>query len=194
MKAKEALKVLNCSRTSLSNYIREGLISATKMENGRWDYDAESVYKFLNRNVERKTCIYARVSTNKQKNDLENQVSLLKQFCVSNGWVVSNVYSEIASGISFKDRKQFFELLDDILEFRVERVVIAYKDRLSRVGFELLYYLFKKYGCEIVVMSDIGNGKLDSDEVIDDVMSLLRGYSTNICTKERVDLIKRALQ
>ena len=52
-------------------------------------------------------------------------------------------------------------MLDEILDHKVERVVITYKDRLSRVGFELFSYLFKKYGTEIVVISDVGNKKLD---------------------------------
>ena len=34
-------------------------------------------------------------------------------------------------------RKDFFKLLDEIIDHRVERVVITYKDRLSRVGFDL---------------------------------------------------------
>ena len=42
-------------------------------------------------------------------------------------------------------------MLDDIISGKVERVVITYKDRLSRVGFELFYHLFKKIGKEIVL-------------------------------------------
>ena len=42
-------------------------------------------------------------------------------------------------------------MLDNIISGKVERVVIAYKDRLSRVGFELFYHLFKKIGKEIVL-------------------------------------------
>lgn len=66
-------------------------------------------------------------------------------------------YQDIASGISFDKRKEFFLMLDDILDHKIEKVVITYKDRLSRVGFELFSYLFKKYGTEIIVISDIGN-------------------------------------
>ena len=66
---------------------------------------------------------------------------MLKQFCFSNGYEVSKVYSDIASGISFEKRKDFFKMLDDIISGKVERVIISYKDRLSRVGYELFYYL-----------------------------------------------------
>ena len=62
---------------------------------------------------------------------------MLKQWCFNQGYSISAVYSDVASGISFENRKQFFEMLDDILEGKVERIVISYKDRLSRIGFDL---------------------------------------------------------
>ena len=35
-------------------------------------------------------------------------------------------------------------MLDEIIDNKVERVVITYKDRLSRVGFDLFFHLFKR--------------------------------------------------
>ena len=166
MKAKEVLELLQITRPTLTKYVKEGLIEVTTLPNGRYDYSKESVYKIFNKGVKRKTYIYARVSTTKQKKDLENQIDMLKQFCFSNGYEVSKVYSDIASGISFEKRKDFFKMLDDIISGKVERVIISYKDRLSRVGYELFYYLFKKYNCEIIVMSEVGSKKLDSEEIL----------------------------
>ena len=148
---------------------------------------------FLNKDVSRKTYIYARVSTAKQKKDLENQINLLKQFCFTNGYVISGVFSDIASGISFEKRKDFFEMLDDIIANKVERVVITYKDRLSRVGFDLFYYLFKKYNCEIVIMSEVGSEKLDSEEIFEEIISLLHCYSMKLYSKRKVQKIKEVL-
>ena len=81
-------------------------------------------------------------------------------------------------------------MLDDIVSGKVERVVITYKDRLSRVGFELFYYLFQKYNCEIVVMSEIGSKKLDSEEVFEEIVSLLHCYSMKLYSKRKVQKIK----
>lgn len=72
------------------------------MPNGHYDYNEADVYKFLNKDVKRKTYIYARVSTPKQKPDLKNQIQLLKQFCFANGYTINGVFSDIASGISFE--------------------------------------------------------------------------------------------
>ncbi|MBQ7617504.1 MAG: recombinase family protein, partial [Desulfovibrio sp.] len=57
----------------------------SRLSNGYYDYSKEDVYNFLNKDIKREICIYARVSTNKQKNDLEDQIELLKQYCFTNG-------------------------------------------------------------------------------------------------------------
>ena len=194
MKAKEVLELLQITRPTLTKYVKEGLIEVTTLPNGRYDYSKESVYKIFNKGVKRKTYIYARVSTTKQKKDLENQIDMLKQFCFSNGYEVSKVYSDIASGISFEKRKDFFKMLDDIMSGKVERVVISYKDRLSRVGYELFYYLFKKYNCEIIVMSEVGSEKLDSEEIFEEIISLLHCYSMRLYSKRKGQKIKEILK
>lgn len=194
MKSKEVLELLQITRPTLTKYVKEGLIKTTTLPNDRYDYDSESVYKLFNKGVERKTYIYARVSTSKQKNDLENQINLLKQFCFSNGYKISKIYSDIASGISFEKRKDFFLMLDDIISGKVERIIITYKDRLSRVGFELFYHLFKKYNCEIVIMSEIGSSKLDSEEIFEEIVSLLHCYSMKMYSKRKGQKIKEVLE
>ena len=153
----------------------------------------KSVYKFLNKDLKRKTYIYARVSTSKQKRDLENQIELLKQFCFMNGYVISGIYSDIASGINFEKRNDFFKMIDEIIDNKVERVVITYKDRLSRVGFDLFYHLFKKYNCEIVIMSEAGSEKLDSQEIFEEIVSLLHCYSMKLYSKRKIQKIKEVL-
>ena len=83
--------------------------------------------------------------------------------------------------------------VSDITENKVERVVITYKDRLSRVGFDLFYHLFKKYNCEIVVMSEVGSEKLDSQEIFEEIVSLLHCYSMKLYSRRKVQRIKEIL-
>ena len=194
MTAKEVLSVLQITRQTLTKYVKEGKLKVTVKGNGRYDYDADSVYKMLNKDIERKTYLYARVSTTKQKKDLENQVQLLKNFCFQNGYTVNGIYQDIASGISFEKRTQFFDMLDEILSGKAKRVVITYKDRLSRVGFELFTYLFGKYGCEIIVISEIGSEKLDSEEIFEEIISLLHCYSMKLYSKRKAKKIKEILE
>lgn len=188
------LEILRVTRPTLTKYVREGLVKVTVKGNGQYDYDADSVYQVLNKDVERKTYVYARVSTSKQKPDLENQVQLLKTFCFQNGYVLNGVYQDVASGIGFEKRSQFFELLDEVLAGKVKRVVITYKDRLSRVGFELFSHLFAKYGCELIVISEVGSMKLDSEEIFEDIVSLLNCYSMKLDSKRKNKVLKELLE
>lgn len=84
-------------------------------------------------------------------------------------------------------------MLDDIIDGQVKRVVISYKDRLSRVGFELFKHLFDHYGCKIIVTSDIGSEKLDSEEVFEEIVSLLHCYSMKLYSKRKDKKIKELI-
>lgn len=194
MKASEVLKILRISRPTLSKYVKEGIIKVTVLKNGRYDYLSDSVYAFLNKEVQRKTVIYARVSTNKQKNDLQNQVELLKNYAIMNGFQIGAIYQDIASGISFEKRKEFFELLEGIISGQISVVLISYKDRLSRVGFELFKYLFARFGCEIIVTSEVGSPKLDSAEIFEEIVSLLHCYSMKLYSSRKRKTLKELIK
>jgi len=112
----------------------------------------------------------------------------------SKGYNVSGVFTDIASGINFGKRNSFLKMLDDILQGRVERVVIAYKDRLWRIGFGLFKYLFSRYQCEIDVMSEVGSEKLDSQEIFEEIVAMLHCYSMKLYTSRRIAKIKKVLE
>lgn len=191
MKAAEVLSILRITRPTLTKYVKEGLIKVTVMKNGRYDYDSDSVYAFLNKDIQRKTVIYARVSTSKQKKDLENQVEALKTYAVMNGIQIGAIYTDIASGISFEKRKEFFSMLDEIISGKISAVLIAYKDRLSRVGFELFSHLLARFGCDVIVTSSVGSQKLDSAEIFDEIVSLLHCYSMKLYSSRKRKQITR---
>ncbi len=177
MKAKEVLRLLRISRPTLRRYVKNGIIRVHKLPTGYYDYNDEDVYRFLNKDVPRKNYIYARVSTKKQKKDLENQIEMLKTWCFNNGIKLSGIFHDYASGINFENRKEFFSLLEEIMNYKVSKVIVAHKDRLSRVGFTFFERLFSRFGTEIIVVSDVGNKKLDSEEIFEEIISLLHCYS-----------------
>ena len=193
MKAKEVLKLLRCSRPSLTKYLKQGKLKAKLLDNGYYDYEEKSVYDFLNKDINRKTVIYARVSTKKQKNDLKNQIELLKNFCFQNGYTINEVYSDIASGITFENRTDLFKLIDEIINNKIEKIIITYKDRLSRIGFDFFKTLFNKFGCEIIVISEVGSNKLDREEIFEEIISLLQCYSMKMYSKRKNAKIKELI-
>jgi len=185
MKANEVLKLLQITRPTLTKYVKNGWIKGELLKNGQYWYDEKSVYEFLNKKTERNIVIYARVSTQKQKKDLENQIELLKKYCFENGYKIKKIYKDISSGISYEKRKDFFDMFKEIEEYKVEKVIITYKDRLSRIGFELFDMLFLKYGTKIEVVSEIGNKKIDAEEIFEEIITLIHAFSMKLYSSRK---------
>ena len=125
--------------------------------------------------------------------DLQNQIDALQAFALRQGYRVDSVFQDVASGISFEKRKEFFELLDLVIAGKVDKVIITYKDRLSRVGFDLFKYLFAKYHTEIVVMSELTDSKTNQQEIFEEIVSLLHAFSMRM-NSDRRKKIKQALE
>lgn len=192
MKASEVLKTLQISRSTLLRWRKDGILKANKLPSGQYDWDEDSVYALINKGEKRGVYLYARVSTPKQKQDLENQMENLQNFAMKQGYPVAGAFRDIASGISFEKRKEFFELLDLVIAGKVSTVIITYKDRLSRVGFDLFKYLFAKYHVDIVVMSELTDKKTDQQEIFEEIISLLHAFSMRMNSGRRKK-IKEAL-
>lgn len=116
---------------------------------------------------------------------MENQIELLKKYCFENGYKIKKVYKDISSGISYDKRKDFFLMLDEIEEYRIEKVIITYKDRLSRIGFDLFERIFYKYGTKIEVISELGNKKLDAEEIFEEIITLIHAFSMKLYSSRK---------
>ena len=189
MKCKKVLSFLNITRQTLCKYVKTNKIQVIKLPSGQYDYVDESVYKILNKNIERKNVIYSRVSTPKQKKDLENQTILLKEFCLKNGYKISDIYSDIGSGINF-DRKEFQRLVNDVVNHRISKVFITYKDRLSRISFDMFKNLFDNFNCEIVVVNDVEDNKLVEKEIFNEIISLIHCFVMRVYSSRRKKKLK----
>ena len=189
MKAAEVLKLLRIARNTLSIYVKEGRIKVNILPNGRYDYDDKSVYAFLNKNIPRKTVIYARVSTLKQKKDLENQIELLKNWCFQNGIILNEVYQDIASGIKL-NREGLMTLIKEIINYRIKSLIISHKDRLSRIGFDMFKYLFQEFGTEIIVINELESVSTEQ-EIFQEIIALLHCYAMVMYSKRRKQFTKK---
>ena len=189
MKAREVMEILRISRSTLRDLRKKGVLKANKLPNGHYDFDPESVYRYLleksGKPAERKTVIYARVSTPKQKQDLVNQIEVAKNFCIARGWKIDGIYKDVASALNFDKRKDFQLLLNEILSYRIAKVVITFRDRLTRTGFNFFENLFKRYGTEIVVINDYTNENSDTEEIIEEIITLLHSFSMKFYSNRR---------
>lgn len=109
---------------------------------------------------------YARVSSNHQKEDLERQVELLSKTYPSH-----KIYKDIGSGLNF-NRPNFRALLDEIYKGNIREVVVTFKDRLCRFGFELLEFIFEKHGVKLLVLSTYNSKSDPSIELSEDLLAI----------------------
>lgn len=182
MRAKKARKILHITDPTLLKYRKLGLINATQNPiNGYWDYDEESIYKLANKKDKRDIVVYGRVSTSKQQKDLENQIDSLIQYANKNGYQVDRIYKDIASGLTF-DRGDFKSMINRVLKHEIKTIFITYKDRFSRVSFDMWKSICDECDCELKILNQSNN---DEKEIFEDIISLLHCFSMKMYSKRR---------
>jgi putative resolvase len=179
MKAGEVLKKYDICRTTLCRWVKEGKITYNILPSGRYDYLIKNDIVL----TKRKTIIYARCSTSGQKDNLERQIERLKLFASAKGYCVDNVYCEIASALNY-NRKQYRNLYKEIICNNVERVIIEYKDRLLRIGFDDFSELCKLFNVELIVLDNTID-KSKNKEIIDDMIAIIHHFSSKIYSSRK---------
>ncbi|MCQ2703420.1 IS607 family transposase [Helicobacter pylori] len=184
MKSKEVLKILKISRVTLWKYVKSGKIRVRQEPNGYYIYNDSDVYSLAGIEDGRLNVVYARVSTQKQKQDLQNQIENCISFINAKGISVDSIYSDIKSGMSL-DRKGFMELLNAVMAFKIKAVYISYKDRLARLSYELVEKLFSDYGTKIVIINQCESISLEQ-ELFEDIMQTIHSFSMKMYSKRRI--------
>jgi len=152
---KEFAKLSGLSESTLREY--DDLLKPLRTPGGHRRYTDEHLAKLYRLQLiepkTKDTIVYARVSTKAQEKDLQRQVDALLTFCSSKGWKVDEIITDIGSSVNFK-RSGLLKLLQLIVYQRPKRVVIATRDRLARIGFDLFETLCNLVGTELIVVYD----------------------------------------
>ncbi|WP_270385321.1 IS607 family transposase, partial [Megamonas funiformis] len=119
-------------------------------------YSQEQLNNFLGLKIKtkinKKIVGYCRVSSTKQKDDLERQIENVRTYMIAKGYQFE-IITDIGSGINY-NKKGLNQLIDMITNSEIEKVVILYKDRLIRFGYELIENLCEKYGTTIEIIDN----------------------------------------
>jgi putative resolvase len=126
---------------------------------------------------ERRNIIYCRVSSSKQKNELENQREAMERFFAENGIVIHEVVCEVGGGMNFK-RKEFLRILFGVIDGTIGLVGVAHKDRLCRFAFELIEAIAAKTGCKIVTANQ--SSMSPTQELVEDMLAIVHCFSCRI--------------
>lgn len=189
MKAKDAKEFYNITYVTLREWARSGKIPVEILPSGRINYLPQ---KTTCSNTLKKTLIYSRVSTSSQKDNLYRQTDRLKTFCASRGLVVDDVYEEIGSALNY-NRRLYLKLLKAVLNKEVTTIVVEYKDRLLRVGFEEFKYICDHSGIDLIVVDNTESTKTYTQEITEDLVSIIHHYSMRLYSSRKRKKIEEVL-
>jgi len=178
-KPQEFAEMIGVSVKTLQRWDREGKLKAQRTPTNRRYYTHKQYVDYMGtvQQQKGKTIIYARVSTNGQKDDLKNQVEFLKQYANAKGIIIDEIFEDIGSGLNY-NRKKWNRLLEDCMLGNIKMILVSHKDRFIRFGFEWFERFLKSNGVEILV---VNNEKMSpQEELVQDLISIIHVFSCRI--------------
>lgn len=169
IRAKQFKKILGLSNQALYQRKKRNTVQYRKINNVTFYWLQQSISQ------QKLNIIYCRVSNTKQKEDLDRQQSTLKQYAIANGYKIHNVFKDIASGMN-QNRKEFNQLINLVIDRKVNKIFISYKDRLTRFGYSYFQYIFKLFGTQIQVVNLTKQQDFQS-QLAQDLISIIHHFS-----------------
>lgn len=172
-------KILGVSAQTLRNWDAKGKLHPHHTSsNGYRYYSHEQLNQVMNikPNLDRFVIGYCRVSSNEQKDDLDRQIENMKMYLTAQGKPYE-IITDIGSGINYNN-KGLKELIQRITQNKVEKVVVLYKDRLLRFGFELVEYIASLHDCNIEIIDNTET--TEQQELVEDLVQIITVFSCKL--------------
>lgn len=188
--SKEIKQQLQISGVTLMQWKNSGKIQYKKLSDKKILYDLDSLNATTenSNNLNVKNVIYARISSSGQKDDLNNQIEIVKNYMLNNGIKVDDIYYDIASGMN-ENRKSFNELLEQVFKREIKNVYITFKDRLSRFGFNYFKSIFNYFGTNIIILDNQEeSNKTYQQELTEDLIAIIHSYSMKLYVNRKKKL------
>ena len=155
------------------------LVPAVITKGGTRYYSDEQLSEYLNRDNKPQQLpivLYARVSTRSQKDDLDRQVENLKSYAISRGYSFE-IITDIGSGIDYT-KQGLKQLIRKINNKEISKIVVLYKDRLIRFGFELIEYLCELNNISIEIIDNTTVSK--ETELTNDLIQIITVFANQL--------------
>lgn len=176
----EAAKCLGVSPQTLRRWERKKkIVPSHRTQGGQRRYAIAEFRQFdhNNKTSDRPTVAYARVSCHDQKEDLQRQVHMLEIYCSAKGWTFS-VTKDLGSGMNY-NKRGLKQLLEQIMNGQIGRLVLTHKDRLLRFGAELVFSLCAVKNVEVVIINQ-GDEPSFEEELAKDVLEIITVFSARL--------------
>jgi len=174
-------KLIGRTTQTLRDWDKKGVLKPHHVApSGYRYYSQEQLHHFLGlknkKSIDKKVIGYCRVSSHKQKDDLERQVGHVRNYMIAKGYQFE-IIKDVGSGMNYNN-KGLSQLIDLITNSEVEKIVILYKDRLVRFGFEWIENLSEKFGTEIEVIDN--TEKSEEQELVEDLIQIVTVFSCRL--------------
>lgn len=187
-------KMVGITPTTLRRMQQSGeLIPYHISKGGTRYYSLEQLNRFLpKQTVEKPVIGYCRVSTPSQKDDLETQITNVCSYMCAKGYKYE-IITDVGSGINYS-KKGLQQLLEKICNREISKIVVLYKDRLIRFGFEMIEYLCKLNDVEIEIIDNTAQSK--EQELTDDLIQIITVFANRLYgqrskkTKKLIDEVR----
>jgi predicted site-specific integrase-resolvase len=167
---RKAADILGLHPNTVRKLCDEGKIKCKKLESGHRRVD---VSEFLREQERRSTTIcYCRVSSSKQKDDLQRQVEYMQE-----RYPTAEIIKDIGSGVNYK-RKGLKAILERSMRGEVIELVVAYKDRLARFGTDIVRQVLEFNGGKLVVLNEVLLSP--EQELTKDLCSIIHVFSCRL--------------
>ena len=166
---------------TLRNWDKKGILKPSHVtKGGTRYYSEEQLNHFLGlkseKQINKKIIGYCRVSSHKQKDDLERQIENVKTYMYAKGYQFE-IITDIGSGINY-NKRGLNQIIDMVTHSEVEKIVVLYKDRLIRFGYELIENLCDKFGTVIEIIDS--TEKTDEQELVEDLVQIITVFSCRL--------------
>ena len=183
--SKTVTQLLGVTAQTLRNWDKEGKLKPTYTKsNGYRYYSEESILSYTQERKTKKNLNvigYARVSSKKQSDDLERQVENIKTY-LSNKYETFEIITDIGSGINY-NKPGLLKLIEKINKKEVDLIVVLYKDRLLRFGFELVEHFANLNNVKIEILDK--TDKTEDEELVEDLVQIITVFSCKIQGKRK---------
>jgi excisionase family DNA binding protein len=167
---KESCEILGIHYHTLYKLAKNGEIESAKIGSRQmYNIDKYMKDKKIEKTNKKRIC-YCRVSSQKQKEDLKRQIEYMEK-----KYPTYEIISDIGSGLNF-NREGFNKIIDWGIKGEVEILVVAYKDRLTRFGYELIERIIKDYSNGEIKVENKKEEETPEEEISKDIVAIMNIY------------------
>jgi putative resolvase len=182
-----AASILGVCNLTIRRWDAAGKISCTRTLGGHRRLSLAVIEAIHSNNADRDdvvalagSAVYCRVSSHEQKakGDLDRQVATATRHCARAGLGKPAVFMDVGSGLN-ATRPGLARLCKQVETGRVRTVVVSFKDRLTRFGFEYLRRYFASHGASIIVARQPVVRSMQ-DELVEDLFAIVTSFSGRV--------------